>query len=157
MHRETNHRPRNNATGIRENMRRAAKPQPVPPGVTFDDVEAELWAAYCKVRTPDNWRAADLVHLARVVKHTIRIDRIQAKVDEEGETVDGSHGPRIHPRLTAMRQYGIERDRMLKLLGILTAPADRSEKIMESKKAADLEHLNGLMKDQDNSVLLPLN
>lgn len=97
----TPRRPRSDsaASAVRAAQAAAMGPLEPPNHVSLRECDRPFWNAIVTARARDTWNDSDLATAATMARSQADVERLQAQVDIEGDTIIGANGiPIINPK-----------------------------------------------------------
>jgi hypothetical protein len=92
---------------------------PIPPFVRLRDCDRPFWNSIVRARLAGDWAQADLVHVANLARCMADIERMQALLEQEGDTLANSRGTIVmnprHSLLEILSRRAMALTRLLQL------------------------------------------
>lgn len=128
-----------------------------PEHVKLRDADWPFWYSITRARAKDAWTPADLVHAASLARCMSDIERVQAELDIEGDTIENQRGTMVlnpkHSLLETLTRRSVALCRIVQIHAQATQGDSRDQKKRNTKARETKAIADEIMSDDDDGLL----
>ena len=136
----------------------AAKPPEPPKHIELRPGDKPFWDAIVRAREYNSWTETELEHIANLARCKADIERLQKRLDEEGDIVENARGTQIvnpiHSLMETLSRRSVALTRLLMVHAQATNGAPHEVKKRNAKQR-EIQRTVGTKSDEDDLLARP--